>query len=231
MIFLVAAVALLFTLTFVLAANPVNPDDIVNTANLSKDAATQKMVNISGGVISKMNVTATIQNPRWKAFVGEVIGEFTLEDNSGNRIYDWQLASVSGRIYSSRATQGAIDWSKIKCAATADLETENTALNHKSSNDNITATFKDSSHGLFLAAGKEIASNECTHTVNTYVGNAATAAFEEVAMTDEANMIYAALLEEDVVGFDGSSYDFQMIVPEDDTTGANTLYYMYVELD
>jgi hypothetical protein len=62
--------------------------------------------------------------------------------------------------------------------------------------------------------------------------------FEEIALYDGAteagggNIIYASILEEDVAGYDGATYDFQMIVPENglSTFSSRTAYYLYVEL-
>ena len=44
--------------------------------------------------------------------------------------------------------------------------------------------------------------------------------------------VYATIMEQDTIGFDGDRYDFQMIVPENGNqsfSGA-TAYYIYIEL-
>lgn len=223
----------ILSLNFIFAA-PVGPDGLVSNYNTTKAANSALMVNISGGVISSFNLTATIQNPRWKAFVGQVIGSFTLDDASGSTIYDWTLSTVTGRVYSTRAS-GAITWSSIACASVPQIETENAAINHDSVDDNITATFDDTTHSLFFVGATQINANTC-RTLNTYrngdESQGAGADFEEMVLTDSANIIYATILEEDVVGYDGSTYDFQMIVPEDGSPGFSgaTPYYLYVEI-
>ena len=214
------------------SAIPTGPDGIDYNYNSTKNATSAKIVNISGGYISSFNLTASVQNSRWKAFVGEVIGTFTLDDATGNTIYDWTLGAVTGRIYATRNSSTPL-WSNIACASTANLEAENTAINHNGVYDNITATFNDTNHGVFWVGSVSFSLNQCSHTVNTYVGGTSTADFEEVALYDGVNLVYASILEQDSLGYDGSTYDFQMIVPEDGTPGYSgvTAYYLYVELD
>ena len=57
--------------------------------------------------------------------------------------------------------------------------------------------------------------------------------FEEVLLSDGTNTVFAALLEEDMSGFDGSSHDFQMMVLENGhgTDTDTTPYFFYIELE
>jgi len=116
------------------------------------------------------------------------------------------------------------------------METENTALNHTSTQDNITATFGnpgDTNHSLFWVGGTSIAANSCP-TLHTYVNNESqNDSFFEMALEDgNSNIVYATIIEEDETGYDGEDYDFQMIVPEVATPSfdSSTAYYLYVEL-
>lgn len=110
-------------------------------------------------------------------------------------------------------------------------------MNHTNTNDNITRTFNDTTHAEFFVGSVNITTNTCP-TLNTFIGNVTqNTDFEEVALTDSTNftsgkVIYAAILENNVVGFDSVAYDFQMIVPEVGLQGytGQTAYYLYVEL-
>ena len=55
---------------------------------------------------------------------------------------------------------------------------------------------------------------------------------KELACKINGDVIYASKIETDETGFDSLTYDFQMLVPEDGTTGfaSSTAYYFYVEL-
>ena len=48
---------------------------------------------------------------------------------------------------------------------------------------------------------------------------------------DETSLVYATLLENALAGYDEVGYDFQMLVPQNASTGSsNTLYYVYIEV-
>ena len=78
-----------------------------------------------------------------------------------------------------------------------------------------------------------IAANQCP-TLNTYINNVSQDTdFEEMALYDSTSIIYATILENDLAGYDGQTYDFQMLVPENGSQGFTgaTPYYIYVELE
>jgi hypothetical protein len=229
---LVLAVALF--LTSVIAA-PTGPNTVNITDNQTKGAIAAAQINVSGGYIAYINVTATVQNTRWKAFVGSVTGKFTLADSTGSSIYDWTLATVTGRIYTTR-NSSSVAWSSIQCANNTLLEWENLQMNHTSRYDNITATFNSTNHTSFYVGTVNILNSTCP-TLATFRNNAAqNTFFQEVTLTDTAattgKIIYSTKLEQQTTGFDNNPYDFQMIVPENGLAGntAVTPYYLYVEL-
>lgn len=213
------------------AATPTGPSAINVTANETKSTTPGQMVNISGGIISKINITASVQNPHWKAFVGWIDGKFTLDDSSGSTIYDWTLSTVGGEVYATRAS-GTANWGTISCADAGEITAEDLALDH-TGEDNITSTFTPSSNlQTFVVAGTTISAGTCSST-STYVNNVTqSGVFEEVILHDGSNIIFTTILEEDEQGYDGSTYDFQMIVPENanETWSSSTAYYLYVEL-
>jgi len=219
------------------AANPDGVSSIDISANETKTATAGYTLNTSGGYITTFNITASLQNPRWKAFVGLVSGTFTLDDASGSTIYDWSLATTSGEIYATR-NSSTISWADIQCANTTLMENENYLMNHSNAQDNITSTFNDSTHTSFVVASTTINSNSCP-TLNTYQNSATQdAEFEEMILSDSTNftlggnLIYSTIIENTTLGFDGNSYDFQMLIPENGAAGfsSSTAYYLYVEL-
>jgi len=224
-------------------AAPIGPDSVAVTSNETKSTIVNYELNVSGGYITDFNITATTQNVRWKAMVGHVSGTFTLDDAGNSTLYDWSIASITGEVFATRNSSAPI-WANIKCANETLLELENVAMSHTDADDNITTTFNTSAsatHGAFNVATASITANTCA-TLNTYQNNATQdSVFEEVALTDTTennftitgiNVIYAAILEDDAVGYDANSYDFQMLVPEIGTDGfsSSTAYYLYVEI-
>ena len=226
---MIILLSLLLTLNLILAL-PDKPA-ITSVSNQTFANPYTGFFNISGGYIATINLTANFQNTNWKAFIGNVTGKFTLSDAGGSTIFDWTFATTTGNVYATRSS-GAITWGSINCSNVTYLENENVQLGFNSSLDNITATFDNVTHSAFLAAGRYMSANSCP-TLNTYKNNATQDAdFEEMAMYDGSNTLYATILENDVVGYDGNPYDFQMIVPENASSawGGAIAYYMYVEL-
>ncbi|HLC78403.1 MAG TPA: hypothetical protein VJH92_04720 [Candidatus Nanoarchaeia archaeon] len=238
-IFLVlAALAIILSyLGFLLAANPVGPDSIASVNNSSKAVTSAIMFNVSGGNISTFNITATVQNPRWKGFVGNMTGRFTLDDAAGQTIFDWTLSTVTGRVYAT-SNSSTIGWPTINCSNSTFLNTENTIMAHSNVNDNITKTFNATNdsfygtHNAFFVGAVSIGANSCP-TLNTYISDVSqNTDFEEMALYSAPNTVYATILEEDTVGYNGQRFDFQMIVPDNGSAGYTSAipYYVYVEL-
>ncbi len=229
-LFLLFLMGILATSALILAL-PDNPE-IDSVSNSTYSNPNSGFVNISGGVIAKINLTANFQNTRWKAFAGNITGKYTLSDASGSTIFDWTYSSTTGKIYSTRSS-GSITWADVNCSTASNLTDENSKLAFGDSSDNLTNTFNNVTHSPFTAAGNQIYANTCP-TLNTYRNNATQDAdFEEMILSDKVNTLYTTILENDAVGYDGALYDFQMIVPDNASSAwsSSIAYYLYVELD
>jgi hypothetical protein len=233
-VLIVVIFILILNMQLIIAANPEGPTRINITSNQTKVTTNTQAINISGMYIANINVTATIQNRKWKAFVGNVIGSFTLADASGSSIYDWSFSTSSGRVYATRNST-VINWGNINCSSLANLVAENAALSHTDPSDNITATFNSSvgaTHASFYVGSRQMVANKCP-TINTYIGNSSQdVRFEETALYDGTSIVYATVLENNMGGYDNDIYDFQMIVPENGGAGfsGSTAYYLYIEI-
>ena len=209
-----------------------------------------------GGYIFTTSLDSQQQNTRWKAYVGNVTGTLVLDDASDNTLFSWSLTSVTGEVYATRAS-GNINWSGINCTWIREgsrnytlsnrsaEEVENAALSHTFKNDNITATFSKANHTSITTGSVIIGKDEC-FSVQTYQRDAAqvfsdsaNANFTQVILYDGAfnttngNVVYETKIESDITGYrPDSTYDFQMIVPENGAVGfsSSTAYYFYVEL-
>jgi hypothetical protein len=235
-IFLILALVLTFALlNSVLAAEPEGPTSIDVITNETKTPESGEMINISGGRIAELNLSATIQNPHWKAFVGWVNGEYTLGDADGSTIYQWTSTVTGGRIYSTRSSTTP-SWTLINCSNTTHLSTEDYNMNHTGA-DNISSTFNETGkHSSFWVGDEFIYADTCP-TLSTYVNNnsqadgTGTDDFEEMALYDNSSIVYASILEDDEVGYNGENYDFQLLAPENGISGSTvTAYYLYVEI-
>ncbi|MGV8169320.1 MAG: hypothetical protein ACP5N3_04660 [Candidatus Nanoarchaeia archaeon] len=197
------------------------------------NATPASSLTTAGGSFTTMVLNGTFQNYKWKAYVGNVTGVLTLDDASGYTIYDWNLTSISGEVYVSRAS--SLAWAYVNCSNTTLINSEQTFLNFNASKiDSINNTFSSTIHKGFYVGTRQITNSTCKST-STYVndtrqGSSESAKFQEVLLTDNTNLIYAVILEDNVLGFDNSPYDFQLIVAEDETKTIPTTYYFYAEI-
>jgi len=229
MLFLVCSIRFAFS-------TPVGPA-ATQVKNETRSPAGATLINTSGGSITTLKLNATMQNLRWKAYVGNVTGSLVL-DNAGNySIYEWELSAVTGEVYATRS-QDIVQWSTLDCSNETHMINEEIAIDHTDNpDDNITATFSAKDHDEFYVGTELIEENSC-FSLHTFVNDSNQSQdFEEIIMYDgtthdNGDIVYASLLEQDAMGFDNQPYDFQMIVPENggSTWTGSTPYYFYVEL-
>ena len=229
-----AAFILLLLSSITLAEKlPANPAIISNvTETISQRPLTY--LNTTGGSFTTLVLNASQQNYRWKAYVGNVTGELSLQDQSNYSIYDWALSTISGNVYVSR--NSSIDWSNLECANSTTIAREENYLNINSTLlDSINSTFNESTHRQFYAAAQRIDPNTCP-AISTYVNgtaqnNGQNNKFQEILLQDiRGSLLYTTIIENQILGFDNSVYDFQMIVAEDESKQTATPYYFYMEL-
>lgn len=221
----------LLMLTTLVIATPTGPSSMTIESNTTKQATQGMMVNISGGYIAKMNISASVQNPHWKAFVGDISGSFTLDDASGSTIYNWSSFSSDGEVYATRES-GPIDWTTIACANAGQITSEETALSH-TQEDNISSTFSSTNSQIFAIANNPVITPGQCSSLNTYVNNVSQSTdFEEIIIDDGTYIVYVTTIEQGgKTGYDGGNYDFQMLIPENaSSASAQIPYYIYVEL-
>ncbi len=189
------------------------------------------------GSITTIVMSAVQQNYKWKAYVGNISATFTLDDADDYTIYQWTLDSITGEVYATRSDT-APTWSGIGCGDAADKAAEDTALSHDSTRgDSINRTFSTATHKAFNVGPVEIDASTC-YATTTYMNDTAVvlaedAAWQEVLLHDGTNMIYTSFVEENTYGYrNGTTNDFQMILPDDAvSTNATIPYFFYVELE
>ncbi len=222
-VFLVA-----FISSFVIA-QPTGTDITFNETDVVEVSEPDERTD-EGGTITTLVVDALQQNPRWKAYIGNITGSLTLDDSDGNTIFNWALnqSSITGEIYSSRSD--SISWSDISCAVGA-IGTEEGVLNiDGSSVDSISNTFNETTHPTINVNNQDHDNCPATSTfVNSEREAQAAAEFPLVLLQDTTDLIYVTPINPSTTGYDGSSlFDFQMIMAND--PGDTTTYYFYVEL-
>jgi hypothetical protein len=232
---IVVTIVFLAVISLVLAAPSGPTVTLIKNETATPDTAA--IINTTGGSITTLTLNVTSQNYKWKAYVGNVSGTLVLADAQAYSLFDWTLTFVSGEVYATR-TSAPINWTNINCSNTTHMYNENIALNHTGNpDDNITSTFDTSTHNEFYVGTRRVHQNTC-FAIHTNVNNVSqSTSFEEVVLYDGSNatngdIVFATTLEQNVLGYNNQSYDFQMIVPERGLAGwsSSTAYYFYAEL-
>lgn len=228
---------LLISVSPVLAIQPFGANyTFVNSSTATPD--TPSSIPAQAGNVTEVNINGFTTTQSWQGYFGNVSGTIFLADGSDNQMYNWSLASPQGEIYAT--TSSSVEWSSIACF---DLATNHVALeaafNIDSDDvDGVNETFSTGNgHDTFYTNNNEFLTGTCAST-SLYDSSGASQDnhFEEVLLTDQSSatqVIFTSLLDENVLGFDGRSHDFEMLVLEDGhgTDTSTTPYYFYVELE
>lgn len=208
--------------------------DIRFNQSETKNASPAEYLNTSGGSFTTIILYGESQNLKWKAYAGNVTGALVLDDADDYSIYQWEQTTLTGQVYASR--NNSVEWSSIGCANVTHVANEEDYMNHTTSAfDSINNTFKYNTHKSFSVGTEPILNSTCKATY-TWVNDAAqspseNAKFQEVLLYDGSSLVYTTFINDDTVGFNAKTYDFQMIVAERGVGGyAATPYYFYVEL-
>ena len=218
---------------FVVSVNEsvAQPTGIIISENITETSGSTPPANRTdpGGTITTILVDVLQQNPRWKAYIGNITGVLSLDDADGQSIFRWELEAedVTGNIFISRAD--VLDWGSVDCPTPQQIADEDSALGFSSSAaDSINRTFTDTHPSIFIG----IVEHENCPATSTYVNNAPQAGspdFPLVLLYTGTNMIYATPVNKDSQSFNGANnVDFQAIVP--DQTVGTTTYYFYAEI-
>ena len=210
------------------------------------------------GNVTELNIFGYTTTQSWQGYFGNVSGTIQLADAQDRVMYNWSLANPKGEIYASTNGSG-IEWTNVQCfnfTATGTYQNEEgnggttnlygTNLSILESMFNIDASDVDGvdetftliglgTHDKFYTANLEFGEGECPNTrIFSNAGTGEDDKFEEVLLYEPVSksIIFASLLNQNVLGFDNRHHDFEMLVLEDGhgTDTSVTTYYFYVEL-
>jgi hypothetical protein len=248
--------AMTFFFSFVSAVTPFGANVSAGTSERASPDSPQGF-DAQAGNVTELNIFGYTVTQSWQGYFGNVTGVIQLSDGSDNSMYNWSLVSPEGEVYAS--TSDSIQWKDIECfnftatgtyaddssnAGGTSLYGTNISLLESAFNitsddvDGVDETFTfygEGTHDLFYTNNLEFSEGECRSTrVYSDAGTGESNAFEEVLLYDSStqSVVFASLLEEDLLGFDARHHDFEMLVLEDGhgTDTSTTQYYFYVEL-
>ena len=250
-------ILILFQISLVLAVQPFGATPtFINSTRAPIDPAA--IVQAQAGNVTEINIFGYSPTQTWQGYFGNITGTIQLADAGDNVMYNWSLASPQGEIYAS--TNSSINWANIQCFNyTADGSYDSDISNAGNTSmygtnltqleaafnidwddvDGVNETFNlkgPGTHDMFYTNNLQFDEGECRSTrLFGDTGNGTSNEFEEVLMYEPTtrSIVFASIIDEDIMGFDGRSHDFEMLVLEDGhgTDTAESTFYFYVELE
>jgi hypothetical protein len=218
----------LFALSGIVSADPSGGTLTQGSSSRGTNPASSP-VSAQAGNVTQLNIDQTRITDIWQGFYGNVSGRIVLENAGLSKFYDWQTATITGEVY---ATRGQIaNWAAINCTNSTFWTTEETALNIPTAAiDGINETFNTTTHPTFAVGSKTFGANVCPAT-RPYNSSSLPGNYYNVLLnSNSTNVVYTSILADNSNGFDGTTVDFEILVPTDKNTGLST-YYFYVELN
>ena len=181
--------------------------------------------NAEAGNVTEVNVTSIMNTYRWAGFWGVVTGQISLADASSNWFINWTVTDPTGSNVYTIANGQSPDWQSIGTAAEGDIATAYPWIATGNS-DSWDMTF--SGTGSITVAGNPVTTNRTT----TLQYNASLTNFYTYVLYDSATHIWAAVVDNDEESYSNETADYQMLVPENGTSGNSgvTSYSFYLEL-
>ena len=234
MAIVLVSLAILALSAYVVALSPSGATVTPGTSSSAPEDAAGSDTNALAGNVTEITLSGFTNTQSWQGYFGNVTGTIQLADSSDNVLYNWSLASPEGEVYASN--ESSINWTGIACFNMSTHQAIESDWGIASDDvDGINETFNLNNHPEYFTNNIQFTSGICNNT--RLYNSSGVGHFYQTLMTDGAyatKLIYASILEEaDTDGFDGTFYDFEMIVLEDghgiDTS--TTTYYFWVELE
>lgn len=247
---------ILFCICFVFAIEPAGPEiNVIGSSTTTSDVATG--IPAIAGNVTELSISGFSTTQSWQGYFGNVTGTMILSDSDNNAMYNWSLASPQGEIYAS--TNNSLAWDYIQCfnfdadGTYADDTSNAGGTSQHGTNlsilegmfeiadddvDGVNETFTlfGTGHNTFYTNNIEFSEGECRSTqIFSDSGAGEDNKFEEVLLYEPTtqSIVFTSLLNENVLGFDDRTHDFEMLVLENGHAAdtSTTTYYFWVELE
>jgi hypothetical protein len=230
----ICALLMLLVFSSVAIAQPANAT-IVNRGSserISSSGSPTTQPSESGNTTA-ISMIVTSASTRWQGFYGNITGNISLGDSSGNALYNWAEVDVDGEVYA--ANYSYVDWSRIYCVnftangleENLNKSTMDRFLGYSAADMNrsetANETFSSQYSGSLAIGSRTITTgDECPMVTLNSV-------YQEVLLTDNTSVVFASIINDGATGFKNHPTDFEMIVGVNGT-GTPRNYYFYVEL-
>jgi hypothetical protein len=217
--------------------------------------------NAYAGNVTRLSITGNSISQSWQAYFGNITGTISLQNSANNKIFGWNNVYPTGEIYATELSSVNWTSANLQCYSfTTDStiylslpEYEGWGTNNgpaysgmglaRDDPDGVDETFSNASangHTSFYTGikyfnGSTTGANIHCPRAKLYNSSGVPGQYEEVIIyaVKEARPVFTSIiLKYGARGFDGKTWDFEMLVPENGHNGnsATTTYYFYMEL-
>lgn len=233
-----ASLAAFLVLASCVAALPEGVTNVTVVSNTTAATTGAENMSIYGGYIYDATLAAETQTQLWAAVYGNASGNITLRNAGGVKLYNWLLSNTTGQVYATTSSS-VPSWLNIA------------AVNYSCIDSvfNYTSSWTDSAANTFLVTNPvfSVGAVSIPATANTSVltyNSSALPFWYTVALADNApdysnvtcnlsktNFVFSGLLSSNQPAFDGSTADYQILLPENEKgSSAATTFFFYLEL-
>ncbi len=194
----------------------INTPDGVSLAESNEGSLTETSLEskiAEGGNVSNLNLDTNLSTQRWQGFVGNVTGNLSL-GRSTNLLYNFGSAEIDTVFATTES--GTFDWANLAAATVSEVDTQWSFSNGA---DQAVDAFTGTATLEGVAAVPTV----------TLGGGFLSAIFDDgAAVAAKTDLVFAANVTAAAAGFDGASYEYELMVPT--TTSGTDTYYFYVSL-
>jgi hypothetical protein len=233
--------------TIVFAAAPTGSNSLakITSSRRTNFNDTTKSVQAQAGNVTELQVNITMQTNHWQGYYGNISGRITLDDASNFSMYQWSnIDGLGGNIYATQASP--VTWTSVICAnISANMNKSGCGGVAQTAGDCLNITEMYTKYGMNSNDGDGVdktftGTNNIVIDTITLSSCPATKLYENdtsqsvhwnetlLVANNTEDLIFAVNTEDDIWGFNNRTWDFQMLVGENE--GAGMTYYFYVEL-
>ena len=208
-------------------AEPTGPTDVQEGTPERRDTMGPHETEAQAGNVTELDIEAISITNYWQGYYGNISGAIVLSNANNDTLYNWTMATPQGQIYASR--NGTLEWTGVGCMDQTDIDAEDTLFGSTGKTDSVNNTFASQTHPALSVGATSINLDTCRST--SVQGDGSGTDYYQVLLKEATNTtVYTAIIDAAKTGFDGGTYDFQMLVADDGSTAGTTTYYFYVEL-
>jgi len=199
---------------------------ISGTGNTTWNSDGIDSITVQGGYIYPRNLHGVMQTMKWAAIYGDATGQIVLANASGTSLYEWPIDSITNG-HAIFTENDAPAWSSLGAGTAAEVDS---TWSFGSASDNATNTFNATESDTINAISATVP------VVKTYKSTGEnyweTYLWKLGSGTAKDNFVFAGKVHDNEDAFDGTTADFQALVPVEVTGDSSTeTYYAYVELE